>query len=374
MAFLVDTLNPTGFAQVVEELQNAAVTRTYTWGLELISEHQTINSSLTTSYYVFDGHGSGRALTNATGAVTDTYDYDAFGNLLHSTGTTPNNYLYSGEQFDPDLGLYYNRARYLNTSTGRFWSMDTDEGFDNDPLSLHKYLYANGEPVGGTDPSGTQDTAEEVTAAGVGEELDANIGLGAVETGTNIKEGLEAVKLGLAAIGIVYGALTPQSAYGGVTYDFKLKQITGGDFPDVSFGLERRAQNPFKLKYSTIIRINCEQYRFRLKVGDNGSVSASGGLNIQLWSKPIALGALKINLGLRVSTDKTLTAQFEFRWEFGLGIAPGIDPSLVNPSILSDKQGSPNQIGLAVRSKALVWDLTAQPLSSGLSLGGDSTF
>jgi hypothetical protein len=46
--------------------------------------------------------------------VTDTYDYDAFGNLIHSTGTTPNNYLFAGEQFDPDLNLYYNRARYLN--------------------------------------------------------------------------------------------------------------------------------------------------------------------------------------------------------------------------------------------------------------------
>jgi hypothetical protein len=29
--------------------------------------------------------------------VTDTYDYDAFGNLIHSTGITPNNYLHSGE-------------------------------------------------------------------------------------------------------------------------------------------------------------------------------------------------------------------------------------------------------------------------------------
>ena len=64
-----------------------------------------------------------RALTNANGAVTDTYDYDSFGNLIHSTGTTLNNYyLFAGEQFDPDLNLYYNRARYLNVSTGRFWS------------------------------------------------------------------------------------------------------------------------------------------------------------------------------------------------------------------------------------------------------------
>ena len=86
--------------------------------------------------------------------ATVTYDYDAFGILLHSTGATPNNYLFAGEQFDPDLGLYYNRARYLNVSTGRFWSMDTDEGESKEPSSLHRYLYAGGDPVNATDPSG----------------------------------------------------------------------------------------------------------------------------------------------------------------------------------------------------------------------------
>ena len=59
------------------------------------------------------------------------YDYDAFGNLIHSTGATPNNYLFSGEQYDPDLYLYYNRARYLNVATGRFWTMDAFEGTAN---------------------------------------------------------------------------------------------------------------------------------------------------------------------------------------------------------------------------------------------------
>ena len=90
---------------------------------------------------------------NAVGSVV-TYDYDAFGNLIHSTGTTLNNYLFAGEQFDPDLNLYYNRARYLNVSTGRFWSVDTDEGKDEQPLSLHKYLYAGGDSVNKSDPSG----------------------------------------------------------------------------------------------------------------------------------------------------------------------------------------------------------------------------
>jgi hypothetical protein len=30
--------------------------------------------------------------TSLGGVVTDTYEYDAFGNTLNSTGSTPNNY------------------------------------------------------------------------------------------------------------------------------------------------------------------------------------------------------------------------------------------------------------------------------------------
>jgi RHS repeat-associated protein len=60
----------------------------------------------------------------------------------------------SGEQFDPDLGLYYLRARYYNPATGRFLSRDPLDGNAIDPASLHKYLYANGDPVNRIDPSG----------------------------------------------------------------------------------------------------------------------------------------------------------------------------------------------------------------------------
>jgi len=44
--------------------------------------------------------------------------------------------------------------RYLNPETGRFWSMDKYEGLVNDPISLHKYLYANSSPLDYADPSG----------------------------------------------------------------------------------------------------------------------------------------------------------------------------------------------------------------------------
>jgi RHS repeat-associated protein len=158
--YLVDDLNPTGYAQVMDEVQSSSVVRTYTWGFELVSELFPVGSPLSTNhsplYYVFDGHGSVRALTNAAGAITDSYDYDAFGVLTHSTGTTPNNYLFAGEQFDPDLSLYYNRARYLNTSTGRFRTMDNFEGVDESPSSLNKFGFAQDNPIDNADPSGNQ--------------------------------------------------------------------------------------------------------------------------------------------------------------------------------------------------------------------------
>jgi RHS repeat-associated protein len=98
-------------------------------------------------------------LTDSTGAVTDTYDYDAFGNLINTTGSTPNVYLYRGEQFDPDLGLYYLRARYYNPVTGRFLTRDPGAGRISVPATLHKYLYAAGDPVNQLDPTGNNPTA-----------------------------------------------------------------------------------------------------------------------------------------------------------------------------------------------------------------------
>ncbi len=176
--YLVDDQNPSGYAQVLEEYTMdaslsdtpAILSRTYNYGLMLISQQQFNTNTLepsTLSYYGYDGHGSVRFLTSTNGTVTDTYTYDAYGTLIASSGSTPNNYLYSGQQFDPDLGLYYNRARYLNTSTGRFWSSDSTDGSNEDPLSLHKYLYAQDNPVMGTDPSGHEDLVDVLSTMAI---------------------------------------------------------------------------------------------------------------------------------------------------------------------------------------------------------------
>ncbi len=92
--FLVDTLNPTGYSQVLDELVSGAVTKTYTYGLQRISENQLSGSTWTPSFYGYDGHGNVRFLANSTGTVGNTYQFDAFGMPVATTGTIANIYPY----------------------------------------------------------------------------------------------------------------------------------------------------------------------------------------------------------------------------------------------------------------------------------------
>jgi RHS repeat-associated protein len=151
--YLVDEANPTGLPQVVEDLTGGAVKTRYLYGLERISQTQV--ATAVTSFYGYDGHGDVRYLMDVTGKVTDTYDYDAFGNVVGTTGSTANAYRYQGEALDAETGLYYLRARYYDPVAGRFLSVDpmVDRG-------QHPYEYAGADPVNGHDPTGTQDIIE----------------------------------------------------------------------------------------------------------------------------------------------------------------------------------------------------------------------
>jgi len=121
--FLVDDHNPTGLPQVLDEIVSGSVTRAYAYGLQRISENQLVNV---------------RFLTNTSGAITDSYDYDVFGMPIRTSGTTPNVFLYSAERLDNNIGLYDLRARYYNhynQATGRFWARDPVEGGPKIPIS-----------------------------------------------------------------------------------------------------------------------------------------------------------------------------------------------------------------------------------------------
>ena len=104
--------------------------------------------------YLYDRRSSVRALTDGNGSITASYTYDAFGNLLSSTGSTINPYRYTGQQFDSLTGLYDLRARYYDPTSGRFLSRDTASIDFNNPVEVNRYSYAEENPVNVTDPSG----------------------------------------------------------------------------------------------------------------------------------------------------------------------------------------------------------------------------
>ena len=116
-------------------------------------------------------------LANGTGQTTDTWTYDAWGETTSRTGVTENDYLYAGERFDRTTELYQLRARYMDPKTGTFLSLDPYQGNRHDPASLHKYMYANANPVNNTDPTGMFSLGETSSSLYVLNIMDGTVGL-----------------------------------------------------------------------------------------------------------------------------------------------------------------------------------------------------
>lgn len=149
--YLVDGSFP--FAQVLEEKESlgaATETTQYVWGTGLLKQIRGGQGS----YYHADALGSVKALTNEAGSQTDSYEYEAFGELASHAGTTANPYRYTGEHYDDAISLQYNRARWYDANAGRWLSQDPHPGVVTRPGTLNKYGYASGDPTTYSDPSG----------------------------------------------------------------------------------------------------------------------------------------------------------------------------------------------------------------------------
>ena len=101
----------------------------------------------TPMYLMKDVHGdTTEVLQNR--ATVGTYDYDAFGKQLTSSGTVDNPYRYCGEYIDKETGLIYLRNRYYDPKLGRFMSEDPAKS------GLNWYVYCENNPLKFVDPWG----------------------------------------------------------------------------------------------------------------------------------------------------------------------------------------------------------------------------
>lgn len=141
----------TEYTQTLMEFgANGNTTNIYEYGAQRNSA--TING--TKGYYLYDGRGSVAGLTGNNGGSMITYSYDAYGNTTKSNNTLNNPYQYNAEYTDSSTGLQYLRARYYDSSQGRFTTKDDYLGTISNPLSRNQYTYVENNPLNYADPSG----------------------------------------------------------------------------------------------------------------------------------------------------------------------------------------------------------------------------
>jgi RHS repeat-associated protein len=115
-----------------------------------IDEPLAMLRSSATSFFNADGLGSVSSLTNTTASLAQTYTYDSFGKLTSSSGSLTNPFQYTGRELDSETGLYFYRARYYDSNSGRFLGEDPIR-FDG---GINFYVYAKNNPANFEDGTG----------------------------------------------------------------------------------------------------------------------------------------------------------------------------------------------------------------------------
>jgi RHS repeat-associated protein len=116
-----------------------------------------------------DHLASVRVVTDASGVTAESNSYAAYGEGLNTAFQTQKSYI--GERYDPETGLQYLNARYMDPRWGRFISPD-----DWDPtiagVGTNRYAYAGNDPVNKADNNGhaiSPNAGNDPTAEDAGE-------------------------------------------------------------------------------------------------------------------------------------------------------------------------------------------------------------
>jgi RHS repeat-associated protein len=146
-------VDPSGaLSRVLTKTGPSGIVTRYVYGIGLAYEET--NGQI--KVYHFDQRGSTVALTDGSGAVTDTASYGPFGELVSRSGLGDTPFLFNGlfgVLTDPN-GLNYMRFRWYSPEMKRFLSEDAHLGAITDISSLNRYTYAGNNPLILTDPNG----------------------------------------------------------------------------------------------------------------------------------------------------------------------------------------------------------------------------
>ena len=130
------------------------VRQAYTYGESGIGERVSVDKSEENSYYLYDGRNSVTGILTENANLTNSYQYDPYGNLTSGTADGVNYYGYNGESTNVKTGLQYLRARYYDAENGTFTTEDSDLGTTENPLTRNRYDYTTNNPLNYSDPTG----------------------------------------------------------------------------------------------------------------------------------------------------------------------------------------------------------------------------
>ncbi|MBI4847383.1 MAG: hypothetical protein HY808_02220 [Nitrospirae bacterium] len=141
------------FLPVQERDASNAITREYTWGLNLgggIGGLLNLKQGGANYNYLYDGKGNVSALIDGSQNIVASYRYDVFGRPLKKTGILNQPYRFSTKYYDEQTGLPYYGYRFYNPTIGKW--MTRDPLGEVGGINLSQFVGNN--PVNFIDPRG----------------------------------------------------------------------------------------------------------------------------------------------------------------------------------------------------------------------------
>ncbi len=303
-------------------------------------------------FYQQDTLGSVVGLTDMVGALSESYEYEAYGRekifqrqgeasvgdrdgsagaraSLHPMG---NPYLFTGRRLDGETGLYYYRLRYMDPDLGRFMSRDP-KGYSGRGLNLYEYAYSN--PAGVVDSFGTDGTETATGGSGEGNSASGNGQACGPKCGPNVTGALHTVLVKMASDWL--WAPAPQKD------DLRLALYT-----DISFGWDiNQLFTPSMVLSPQTRTAGCAQsYPCRDTVDVCGTCWTAGVVNYLMWGLTNRLSGTDLaqelahvaysNPVLSAKVVANLAMWTSWQWDRAWGKPTGPRPTLGSENFMDE--------------------------------------
>jgi RHS repeat-associated protein len=130
---------------------DGVISKFFKVGNEILAAKKSTGEKL---FYHNDHLGGVNIITKLDGTRAQLTEYDPWGKVSRQEGNADPSHRFTGQELDPESGLYYYGGRYYDAPLGRFISPDPFTQEPDNPQNLNRYSYVLNNPVLLVDPTG----------------------------------------------------------------------------------------------------------------------------------------------------------------------------------------------------------------------------